>query len=127
MSASEISDTEWWREILLLLESERIAEEFFDTAQITPYRLDYELLIADRHASICSILHSLSCTDDEIAGLPGPISDYTERHRYDDWPGALSKFKSKYLSEIELLEQVRQSLDIEQLRYRLITRHRLPV
>jgi LPS sulfotransferase NodH len=122
-----ISDTAWWREIILVLTGERIAEEFFAAARITPYRLDYEMLVADRSRTVVSVLQALSCGPDEIARHLGPPVDRTERNRYDDWDRAMIDFCDRYRNELRYVDRHRLDLDIGGLRQELNTRYALGV
>ena len=77
-----ISDVAWWREIVVMLKGERLVEDFFTAARITPYRLDYEMLVTDRTRALVGVLQALSCGPDEIARNLGPTTDHTQRNRY---------------------------------------------
>ncbi len=118
-----ISDAEWWREIILMLMGERIMEDYFAAARIVPYRLDYEMLVTDRQRTVVSVLQALSCGPDEIARNLPPLSDHTERNRYDDWHGAMIVFCDRYRSELRYVERHRADIDIDGLRQELNTRH----
>jgi LPS sulfotransferase NodH len=122
-----ISDAEWWREIILMLTGERIMEDHFAVSRITPYRLDYEMLVTDRQRTVVSVLQALSCGPDEIARHLGPQTDYTARNRYDDWHGAMILFCDRYRSELRYIERHRADIDIDGLRQELNTRHALAV
>jgi LPS sulfotransferase NodH len=122
-----VSDTEWWREIVLLLMAERMIEDYFVAARITPYRLDYETLVTDKHRTIVGVLQALSCGPDEIIHYLGPQLDRTERNRYDDWHRALVEFSDRYRNELRHVERHRLDLGIDELRQELNTRHALIV
>jgi LPS sulfotransferase NodH len=122
-----ISDAVWWREIMLTLKGERLIEDFFTTARITPYRLDYEMLVADRWRTVVSVLQALSCGPEEIAHNLAPQPDYTERNHYDDWPQAMIAFCDRYRSELRYLDRRREEVDIEALSQELTNRHGLTV
>ena len=122
-----IDDTEWWREIILMLMAERIMEDHFAAARITPYRLDYEMLVTDRQRTVVSVLQALSCGPDEIAHNLGPQTEHTERNHYDDWHPAMIEFCDRYRSELRYVERHRNDIDIDGLRQELQTRHLLTV
>jgi LPS sulfotransferase NodH len=122
-----IDDPEWWREIILMLIGERIMEDYFATARITPYRLDYEMLVTERRRTVVSVLQALSCGPDEITHHLGPLTDYTERNRYDDWHDAMIRFCDRYRTELRYIERHRSDVDIDGLRQELNTRHALGV
>jgi len=122
-----IDDTEWWREIILMLTAERIMEDFFAASRITPYRLDYEMLVTDQRRTVVSVLQALSCGPDEIARHLGPPADHTERNRYDDWHGAMIEFCDRYRGELRYIERHRNDVDIDGLRQELNTRYLLTV
>lgn len=122
-----IDDAEWWREIILMLTGERIVEDYLTAARITPYRLDYEMLVTDRRRTVVSVLQALSCGPDEIARHLGPQTDHTERNRYDDWHDAMIRFCDRYRSELRYIERHRSDVDIDGLRQELNTRHALGV
>jgi len=122
-----VSDAEWWREIILMLMGERIMEDHFAAARITPYRLDYEMLVTDRRRTIVRVLQALSCGPDEIAHHLGPQADHTERNTYDDWHGAMIEFCDRYRSELRYIERHRTDIDVDGLRQELNTRHALAV
>lgn len=44
----------------------RLMEDYFAPARITPYGLDYEMLVIDRPRSVVSVLQALSCSPDNI-------------------------------------------------------------
>jgi LPS sulfotransferase NodH len=122
-----IEDSEWWREIILILKAERIMEDYFVATGITPYRLDYEMLVTDRHRTIISVLLALSCSPDEIANHLGPPFDHTERNRDDDRHRALLAFYARYRHELLQVEGHRNALDVEALRQELNARYALMV
>jgi len=122
-----ISDAEWWREIILMLIGERIIEDFFAQARITPYRLDYEMLVADRRRTVVKVLQALSCGPDEIGRHLGQPSDYTVRNSYDDWDDAMIRFCDRYRTELRYIERHRADIDIDGLRQELNIRHALGV
>jgi LPS sulfotransferase NodH len=125
--SDKVSDTAWWREIILVLMGERIAEEYFAAARITPYRLDYEMLVADRGRTVVGVLQALSCGPDEIARHLGPPIDRTERNRYDDWQRAMIDFCDRYRNELRHLDRHRSAVDIDGLRQELNTRYALGI
>ena len=120
-----IDDTEWWREIILMLRGERIMEDHFAASRITPYRLDYEMLVTDRHRTVVSVLQALSCGPDEISRNLGPQPDHTERQHYADWPSAMIDFCDRYRTELRYVERHRANIDIDGLRQELNARHSL--
>ena len=120
-----IDDSEWWREIILMLTGERIMEDHFTASRITPYRLDYEMLVTDRRRTIVSVLQALSCGPDEINRHLGPQTDHTERNRYDDWHGAMIRFCDRYRGELRSIERRRCDINIDELRQELSSRHAL--
>jgi trehalose 2-sulfotransferase len=122
-----IDDAEWWREIILVLKGERIMEDYFAAARITPHRLDYEMLVADRRRTVVGVLQALSCGPDEITRHLGSLTDHTERNRYDDWHAAVIRFRDRYRGELRYIEQHRRAADIEVLRRELTSRHSLAV
>jgi LPS sulfotransferase NodH len=122
-----ISDTVWWREIIVLLKGERIIEDFFATAGITPHRLDYEMLVTDRSRTIAEVLLALSCEPDEITRNLAPHPDYTTRNHYDDWPQAMIAFCHRYQGELRHIDRHRRDIDIDGLRQKLRNRHSLAV
>jgi LPS sulfotransferase NodH len=118
-----VSDTEWWREIILMLTGERIMEEHFAASRITPYRIDYEMLVTDKRRTIVSVLRALSCGPDEIVRHLGPSTDHTQRNRYDDWDAAMIEFCDRYRTELRYVERHRSGADIDALKLELNTRH----
>lgn len=126
-SSDAIGDAEWWREIILTLTGERQIEEWFAAARITPYRLDYEMLVADRRRTIVGVLQALSCGPDEIVRHLGALSERTERNRYDDWDRAMILFCDRYRSELRYLDCHRADSDIDGLRHELNARYGLEV
>jgi LPS sulfotransferase NodH len=110
-----IGDAVWWREIIVMLKGERIIEDFFAASRITPYRLDYEMLVTDRLRTVVGVLQALSCGPDEIARNLAPQTDYTERNRYDDWHQALVVFCDRYRSELRYIDRHRRDVDIDGL------------
>ncbi len=122
-----IDDAEWWREIILVLTAERLMEDYFATAGITPYRLDYEMLVTDQQRTVVSVLQALSCGPEEISQNLGPCADHTERNHYDDWPRAMIDFCHRYRGELQRVEGFRLTVDIEGLRRELNARHGLTV
>jgi len=114
-----IDDTEWWREIILILRGERIVEEYFASARVVPYRLDYEMLISDKRRTMIRVLQALSCGPDEITRYLGSPPDHTARNRYDDWQDAMIAFCDRYRSELRHIECYRNQVDIEALRQQL--------
>jgi trehalose 2-sulfotransferase len=127
VAGATIDDTEWWREIILVLIAERLMEDYFATAGITPYRLDYEMLVTDQQRTVVSVLQALSCGPEEIAQNLGPRADHTERNHYDDWPRAMIDFCHRYRGELQRVEGFRLTVDIEGLRQELNARHGLTV
>jgi LPS sulfotransferase NodH len=127
LGGAAINDTEWWREIVLTLMAERIMEDYFAAARITPYRLDYEMLVADRRRVVVSVLQALSCGSEEIVRHLGALSDHTERNHYDDWDRAMVEFCDRYRSELRYVERHRNDVDIDGLRQDLYARHQLSV
>ncbi|HWB48157.1 MAG TPA: Stf0 family sulfotransferase [Stellaceae bacterium] len=122
-----ISDGEWWREIIVMLMGERLMEDYFAAARITPYRLDYEMLVTDRLRTVIGVLQALSCGPDEIARHLGPPVDRTERNRYSDWHGAMIRFCDRYRNELRYIDRHRNDVDIDGLRQELNTRYALGV
>lgn len=122
-----IGDAEWWREILLMLTGERIMEDYFAAARITPYRLDYEMLVTDPRRTVVSVLQALSCGPDEIMRHLGPPAEQTRRNRYDDWHEAMVVFCDRYRNELRYIERRRLDVDIDALRHELNARHALGV
>lgn len=120
-----IDDTEWWREIILLLTGERLMEDYFAAARIVPYRLDYEMLVTDRRRTVVSVLQALSCGPEEIGRHLGAPADHTERNRYDDWHGAMIRFCDRYRDELRYIERHRNDVDVEGLRQELNDRFAL--
>jgi LPS sulfotransferase NodH len=120
-----ISDTDWWREILLILMSERIMEDYFATLGVTPFRLDYEMLVTDRRRTVVSVLQALSCGPEAIARRLGPQDDHTTRNRYDDWYDAMIAFCGRYRDELRHIDRHRAAVDTDALRFELNTRHAL--
>ena len=123
----EIGDSEWWREIILALTGERIVEDFFAASGITPYRLDYEMLIANRHRTVVDMLLALSCGPDEIAQRLGALADHTERNTYADGHDAMIRFCDRYRNELRQIDRHRVDIDIETLRRELSSHHHLVV
>jgi LPS sulfotransferase NodH len=123
----EVDDAEWWREIILVLKGERIMEDYFAAARIAPHRFDYEMLVANRRRTVVSVLQALSCGPDEIARHLGPLTDHTERNRYDDWHRAVTRFGDRYRSELRYVKRHRHVADIGALRRELNARHGLGV
>jgi LPS sulfotransferase NodH len=121
------SDAEWWREIILVLQGERIMEDFFAAARITPYRLDYEMLVTDRRRAVVGVLQALSCGPDEIARHLTAPADHTERHRYDGWHHAMIVFCDRYRTQLRYIDRHRADVDIDSLRQELSTRFALGV
>jgi LPS sulfotransferase NodH len=122
---STIDDRRWWRELILLLENERTIEAYFAASGITPYRLDYEMLVADRQRTVVSVLQALFCGPEEIAQNLRVGADHTQRNRYEDWTGAMIDFCARYRSELREVELRRSAVDLEGLRRELTTRHAL--
>jgi LPS sulfotransferase NodH len=122
-----ISDAVWWREIIVMLKGERIIEDFFTASRITPYRLDYEMLVTDRLRTVVSVLQALSCGPEEIARNLAPQPDYTARNRYDDWHQAMIVFCDRYRSELRYIDRHRRDVDIDGLWLELKNRHSLTV
>jgi LPS sulfotransferase NodH len=122
-----ITDIEWWREIIVVLKGERVVEDFFTASRITPYRVDYEMLVADRQRTIVSVLQALSCGPDEILRHLDPQPDYTERNRYDDWHRAMIEFCDRYRNELRYVERHRGDVDIDGLWLELKAHHALAV
>jgi LPS sulfotransferase NodH len=120
-----ISDSEWWREIILMLTGERIMEDHFTAARITPFRLDYEMLVTDRRRTVVSVLQALSCGPEEILRHSAPQADHTERNRYDDWDRAMIDFCDRYRSELRYIERHRVDIDVDGLRQDLNDRFAL--
>jgi len=124
-SGEAIDDTEWWREIILILTGERFMEDHFAAARIVPYRLDYEMLVTDPRRTVVSVLQALSCGPDEIARHLGPQTDHTARNEYDDWHPAMIRFCDRYRTELRYIERHRLDVDIDGLRQELNTRYAL--
>ena len=122
-----ITDAEWWREVILMLMGERIMEDFFTASRITPYRLDYEMLVANRQRTVVSVLQALSCGPDEIARHLGPGTEHTERNRYADWHGAMIVFCDRYRNELRYIDRRRPDIDVDGLRQELNDRFALGV
>lgn len=120
-----IDDAEWWREIILTLTGERMMEDYFTAARITPYRLDYEMLVTDPRRTLVGVLQALSCGPDEIMRHLGPQKERTLRNRYDDRDAALILFCDRYRSELRYIERHRLDVDIDGLRQELNVRHQL--
>jgi LPS sulfotransferase NodH len=122
-----ISDTVWWREIIVMLRGERIIEDFFAAAGVTPYRLDYEMLVTDRFRTVATVLQALSCGPDEITRNLAPQPDHTVRNQYDDWHQAMIVFCDRYRRELRYLDLHRGDADIDGLCQELRDRHSLAV
>jgi LPS sulfotransferase NodH len=122
-----IDDAEWWREIILVLTAERLMEDYFAASGIVPYRLDYEMLVADRQRTVVRVLQALFCGPEEIAQNLGPRADHTERNHYDDWPRAMIEFCERYRGELARVEGYRTGVDIDELRQEINARHGLTV
>ncbi|MGA8402837.1 MAG: Stf0 family sulfotransferase [Stellaceae bacterium] len=122
-----IDDGEWWREIILVLTGERIVEDYFAASHITPYRLDYEMLVTDPRRTVVGVLQALSCGPDEIIRHLGPPAEHTQRNRYDDWYEAMVVFCDRYRNELHYIERHRNDVDVTALRQELNTRHALAV
>ena len=70
----------------------RLMEDYVAPARITPYRLDYEMLVTDRPRTVVSVLQALSCHAAPTTSIRhlAPPTEHTGRNRYDDWyEGAL--------------------------------------
>ncbi|GEM_PF-2180563 len=122
---ARIDDGEWWRELLLLLRGERIVEAYFAEAGITPYRLDYEMLVTDKYRVVTRVLQALRCAPDEIERQLTGLSEKTLRQEYDDWRPAVIGFCDRYRDELRQIERSRHLIDPETLRRDLIANHGL--
>ncbi len=120
-----IDDSEWWREIILMLTGERLMEDYFAAARIAPYRLDYEMLVTDPRRTVVGVLQALSCGPDEIIRHLGPPAEHTQRNRYEDGYEAMVAFCDRYREELRCIERRRNDVDVNALRQELNTRHRL--
>ena len=121
-----ISDRDWWRELVFILNGEQRMERYFVEAEIAPYRLDYETLIADKTGTVTQILQALSCFPDEIARVRA-LPDRTRRHRYDDWDAAQLAFRERYLDPLAAIDAQRQMIDVDRLCQELMTEYSLPL
>jgi len=122
-----IDDMAWWREIILTLSAERMMAEYFAAAQITPFRLDYEMLVTDRRRTVIGVLQALWCRPDEIALPLGSEADHTVRNNHDDRDRAMIEFYERYRNELRYVEYHRDNVNIDWLRQELSTRFSLAV
>ena len=122
-----VSDAVWWREIIVMLKGERLVENFFAAARITPYRLDYEMLVTDRQRTVVGVLQALSCGPDEIMRHLPPAAEYTQRNHYAAWERAMIVFCDRYRSELRYIERHRGDVDVDGLWLDLKNRHSLTV
>lgn len=114
-----VTDRDIWREIALILHSEQMMENFFSEYSLDPCRIDYEMLVADRNATVIRVMQRLDCPVTGVIDFLARRHEGTERLIYPDRDAFIARFIAKFQVELEEIEIRRKALDVGKLQKRL--------
>lgn len=101
-----LSDEAIWREIWILFEAERQMETFFARTGIAPFRIDYEMFIADKRTVVASLLLKLGCSIEAVTEATASIEERTSKMRGGDFVHVI-EFREKFSSLLTEVERLR--------------------
>jgi len=104
--APVLSNEAIWREILILLESERQMEAFFLAHGISPQRIDYEMFISNKRAVLCQLLMGVGCSRDAVLEATSNVTERTSRLGGANF-GAMLEFRERFTILLNELHNLR--------------------
>jgi len=120
-----VTDRDVWREIALVLRGEQSMEAFFSEYDLKPCRIDYEMLVADKNATMIKVLRHLECPVTGVIEFLAHNAKETERQTYSDRDKFIALFFDKYRSKLDEIERERNSIDVGKLKTWLKTEHNI--
>ena len=109
----DVSDQEVWAMIRNIIWNEQRIEKWYAKRNMSPLRLEYEDILADRDAVILRILFNLSRNGDLPAYAPPP---QRQKRNGDGAPDtAMLGFMSRNMQQIETIHANRSQFDVSQI------------
>lgn len=96
-AAPDVSDSNLWHEIALILEQEFYFERYFIENSLRVLRIDYEMLCASRHLLAAEVMLYLGLPPDLVSNSVGALSENYRKLKYD--PSKMShliEFRARY-------------------------------
>lgn len=111
----ELTDENVWIEIFSILADEQWMETGFQRTNVSPLRIDYETLIAERQLTLGRILNWIGITEDTIKNITFPSVDPTSKLAYDTKTMWLLGFFNRYSKILDFLQDNRQTINVDEL------------
>jgi LPS sulfotransferase NodH len=112
----QITDKMIWHNLLDIVANEQSAEAYFSRNAITPLRITYEELIAEKFLTLLRVLRHIGINlPDDLSQL-NQEDDPTQRMKYSEKYSFILEFQEKHRAELAHLSQNRATINVPEMK-----------